>query len=395
MFIRVINSKNHKYIKVVENYREDGKVKQKVIANLGKLEDISEREAENIASKLLLLTKSKKAVDKEKSTPSIEELDRYNYGYVVYKRLWDRFKLDEILDKLVEDKEIEYDFKSVVFSMVIDRLLKPKSKLALVENKEDYFYINDELQLNHIYRSLDILSENKLNIEEALFNRNKTLFNISTDIVFYDVTTFYYESKNENDLKKFGYSKDGKFGDVQVVMGLMIDKNGLPIGYELFSGNTFDSKTMVKVLDNLKKKFNIDKVIIVADRGLNSKINLKLIKRVLKSTFNTRPIYHYKEHRIEAHFIVCFIAFMLERDLEIRLKKSKSFREYTITPNRIRDALNSLELSKIKVDNKILFMKSNHSNTQDKLKFAKNIMRFLHIKQLKNLSTKEDILCLF
>ena len=254
MFIRVINSKNHKYIKVVENYREDGKVKQKVIANLGKLEDISAREAENIASKLLLLTKSKKAVDKEKSTPSIEELDRYNYGYVVYKRLWDRFKLDEILDKLVEDKEIEYDFKSVVFSMVIDRLLKPKSKLALVENKEDYFYINDELQLNHIYRSLDILSENKLNIEEALFNRNKTLFNISTDIVFYDVTTFYYESKNENDLKKFGYSKDGKFGDVQVVMGLMIDKNGLPIGYELFSGNTFDSKTMVKVLDNLKKK---------------------------------------------------------------------------------------------------------------------------------------------
>ena len=117
--------------------------------------------------------------------------------------------------------------------------------------------------------------------------------------------------------------------------------------------------------------------------------------RVLKSTFNTRPIYHYKEHRIEAHFIVCFIAFMLERDLEIRLKKSKSFREYTITPNRIRDALNSLELSKIKVDNKIFFMKSNHSNTQDKLKFAKNIMRFLHIKQLKNLSTKEDILCLF
>ncbi|MCK4441846.1 MAG: IS1634 family transposase, partial [Sulfurovaceae bacterium] len=92
------------------------------------------------------------------------------------------------------------------------------------------------------------------------------------------MTTFYYESKNENDLKKFGYSKDGKFGDVQVVMGLLIDKNGLPIGYELFSGNTFDSKTMIRVLDNLKRKFNIDTVVIVADRGLNSKINLKLIK---------------------------------------------------------------------------------------------------------------------
>ena len=105
--------------------------------------------------------------------------------------------------------------------------------------------------------------------------------------------------------------------------------------------------------------------------------------RVLKSTFNTRPIFHYKEQRIEAHFIVCFIAFMIERDLE-----------YTITPQRIKEALNSLELSKIKVDNKTLFMKSNHSNGQDKLKFAKEIMRFLHIKQLKNISTREELICL-
>ena len=580
MFIRVTKSKNHEYLKLVENYREDGKIKQKVIANLGKVKDISAREAENIASKLLLLAKSKKAVTKEKALPELEELDRYNYGYVVYRNIWNRFKLDEILDNLVEDRAIEYDFKSVVFSMVVDRLLNPKSKLALFNNKDDYFNLNDNLNINHIYRSLDILADKKIEIEKALFARNKTLYNISTDIVFYDVTTFYYESKEENELKKFGYSKDGKFGDVQVVMGLLIDKNGLPIGYELFSGNTFDSKTMVKVLDNLKGKFNLDNVVIVADRGLNSKINLKYIKdagydylmavsikslkqsmkdkildkesytnilatedskdglyayktleydnevkydeeisnpnigemitkketitlkekfvctysvkrarkdyydrgrglekankiiqenqkssltstrsfkkfiqketkednckefimgmdwmkikeqqkydgfyaittsrldldpveviqnyrnlykiedsfRVLKSTFNTRPIFHYKEERIEAHFIVCFIAFMIERDLEIRLKKSKSFTEQTITPNRIREALNSLELSKIKVDNKLLYMKSNHSNGQDKLKFAKNIMRFLHIKQLKNISTREDLVCLF
>jgi transposase len=116
--------------------------------------------------------------------------------------------------------------------------------------------------------------------------------------------------------------------------------------------------------------------------------------RVLKSTFNTRPIFHYKERRIEAHFILCFIAFMIERDLEIRLKKSKSFTKQIITPHRIREALNALEVSKIKVNNKILFMKSNHSNGQDKLKFAKNIMQFLHIKQLKNISTKEELLCL-
>lgn len=84
---------------------------------------------------------------------------------------------------------------------------------------------------------------------------------------------------------------------------------------------------------------------------------------------------------------------MIERDLEIRLKKSKSFTHYTITPQRIKEALNALELSKIKVDNKTLYMKSNHSNHQEKLKFAKDIMSFLHIKQLKNISTREELLC--
>ncbi len=575
MFARVITSKGKEYLNIIENYRDGKKVKQRVVANLGRVDKLDIDSIENLAEKLLKIVESKKRLTNS-IEPQIEELDRYNYGYVVYRNIWRRFKLDDILDKLVEDKNIKYDFKSVIFSMVIDRLLKPKSKLALFNNKGDYFNINDELQLNHIYRSLDILAENKIAIEEALFSQNKSLFNVSTDIVFYDVTTFYYESKNENDLKKFGYSKDGKFGDVQVVMGLLIDKNGLPIGYELFSGNTFDSKTMVKVLDNLKSKFNLDKVVIVADRGLNSKINLKYIKdagydylmavsikslnkkmkdaildkesytniltkadseeglyayktleydnvvkyeeesidpqtqevlitkkeitlkekfvctysekrakkdrrdryraldkanniilnnqkssltstrsfkkfikkedncneftmgmdwmkikeqqrydgfyaittsnldldpieviqnyrnlykiedsfRVLKSTFDTRPIYHYKEHRIEAHFIVCFITFMLERDLEIRLKNSKSFQKYTITPDRIKEALNALEVSKIKVDNKTLFMKSNHSNKKEKLKFAKDIMRFLHIKQLKNISTREEILCL-
>jgi len=578
MFARVVTSKGNRYLNIIESYRDGKKAKQRVIANLGRVDKLEIDSIERLAEKLLSVVESEKKIE-QTSTPNIEELDRYNYGYVVYRKLWNRFKLDKILDKLVIDKKIKYDFKSVVFSMVVDRLMKPKSKLALIENKEDYFHINDELQLNHIYRGLDILAANKIEIEEALFNQNKTMFNISTDIVFYDVTTFYYESKNENDLKKFGYSKDGKFGDVQIVMGLMIDKNGLPIGYELFTGNTFDSKTMVKVLDNLKEKFNLDKVIIVADRGLNSKINLKYIKdagydylmavsikslnkkmkdaildkksytnilatedsedglyayktleydnvvkyeeeitnsdtgevsrtkeeitlkekfvctysdkrarkdqydrgrgldkantiilnnqkssltttrsfkkfiqkeskedncnefimgmdwmkikeqqrydgfyaittskldldpmeiiqnyrnlhkiedsfRVLKSTFNTRPIFHHKEQRIEAHFIVCFIAFMLERDLEIRLKKSKSFTTYTITPERIKEALNSLELSKIKVDNKTLYMKSNHSNGKKKLKFAKEIMRFLQIKQLKNISTREELLCL-
>ena len=87
MFLRVINSKNHKYIRIVENYREDGKIKQKVIANLGKLEDITTKEAENIASKLLELVNSSKKISDNYQVPSLEELDRQNYGYIVYKKI--------------------------------------------------------------------------------------------------------------------------------------------------------------------------------------------------------------------------------------------------------------------------------------------------------------------
>jgi len=83
---------------------------------------------------------------------------------------------------------------------------------------------------------------------------------------------------------------------------------------------------------------------------------------------------------------------MIERDLEIRLKKSKSFQDNIITPNRIKEALNSLEVSKVKVDNEIFYMKSNHTNNKDKLKFGRNIHKFLRIPQLKNLSSKDEIL---
>lgn len=577
MFARVVTARGKKYLNIINGYRDNnGKVRQEVIANLGRIDELNKSSIEKIAVKLLQSIKSDKKVVGKSSIPDIEEIDRYNYGFIAYKNIWNRFKLDEILDSLVKDKNVQYDFKNIVFSMVIDRLLKPKSKFASFLNKDDYFYINNDLKLHHLYRSLDILSANKENIELALFSKNKSLFNISTDVVFYDVTTFYYESKNENDIKKFGYSKDGKFGDVQVVMGMLIDKNGLPIGYELFSGNTMDSKTMIKILDKLKLKFNIDTVVIVADRGLNSKSNLKAIKdagydylmaakiksmakeikddilnidnyatimdkdneegqylcyernysnvvkykedissnidtgetltenkkitlqeklvctystkrakkdmydryrglekankiieenqksaitstrsfkkyihketkqsnckdfkmgldwlkikedkrydgfyaittskldldaidivenyhnlykiedsfRVLKSTFDTRPIYHHKESRIEAHFIVCFIAFMIERDLELRLKKSNTFKDETITPKRIQEALNALEISKVKIDNNIFYLKSNHTNAKDKLRLGRNIHKFLRITQLKNLNTKEEL----
>lgn len=101
---------------------------------------------------------------------------------------------------------------------------------------------------------------------------------MQVDVVFYDVTTFSFESVRKDSLRDFGFSKDAKFKEVQVVMGLLIDREGRPIGYDLFPGNTFEGKTLDVALLKLEKRFGIRRVIIVADRGINSKINLKKIR---------------------------------------------------------------------------------------------------------------------
>jgi transposase len=125
---------------------------------------------------------------------------------------------------------------------------------------------------------LDKLAENKEWIEKELFDKNHLKIGQTVDVVFYDVTTFAFQSFQVDEIRNFGFSKDCKFNEVQVVMGLLIDNEGMPIGYELFPGNTFDGKTMVASLENIKKKFSINRVVIVADRGLNSKNNLNLIR---------------------------------------------------------------------------------------------------------------------
>lgn len=158
--------------------------------------------------------------------------------------------------------------------MAVSHLLAPSSKLAVYNNQDKYCCLSP-VGLNELYRSLDILAGAKEKIEMQIFDTNRNLFNMSVDVVFYDATTFSFSSVIADGLKDYGFSKKGKPGKVQVVMGLLIDCYGRPIGYELFAGNTFDGKTLPAALDALERRFGIRKVIIVADKGIASKVNLK------------------------------------------------------------------------------------------------------------------------
>lgn len=166
--------------------------------------------------------------------------------------------------------------------IVISRLAFPTSKRKTV----DYLYrfSGKLISESGIYRFLDTLqADYKDEVERIAFEQTrKTLGNIS--VVFYDMTTLYFEAEDEDDLRKIGFSKDGKFQQPQIMLGLLVGKGGFPIGYDIFEGNTFEGKTLIPVLEKIEKKYAVGKPTVVADAGLLSRENIKKL---------TEAGYHY------------------------------------------------------------------------------------------------------
>ena len=527
MFLKISKSKGNEYISIAHSYREKGKIKQKIVGKIGRKDAFSCDDVEKIVKSLLKIVNSNMIIS---NSDNISEEERIKWGCVeAYRKLWNVFDFDNILKTAFKDSEHEFNALNAIFPAILDRLIIPCSKLKSFETQNKYFEI-EESELHHFYRSLDLLAEHKEEIEKQIFLKNLALFNQKIDVVFYDVTTYYFESNKADEFKEFGFSKDNKINEVQVMMGLLIDLEGRPIGYELFPGNIFEGNTLEISLDKLKERFNINRVVIVADRGLNSKLNFKKIKekgydyivgsklknmsakvkkealdlssynyigentdenslkykvieyinpvkteegiiefkeriictyspkrskkdkkdrerfiekakellntpsklnnkrgakkyidstienpildeekiqedsqwdgiygiqtstedlsiskieeayhqlwkieesfRVLKTNLEARPIYHWTERRIKGHFVLCFIAFLLERTLELELKKNKL--PYSV--EKIRDSLSALELSIVNMEDKKYILRSN----PDEL--AKNIFKTLKIK---------------
>jgi transposase len=276
MFIKVTKSNGIEYLNIAEGFRENGKVKHRNIAGLGRLDALlASGSLETMARKLLAIAG---VVSDGTLSENTSEGELFNYGYVAYKRIWDKLKLGELFSAIEkEHSRQKYDLNDAVFLTSVQRLLDPKSKKATCDGQNSYWRLNP-VKLETMYRGLEILSDNKERIETHLFEKTKHIRG-SMDVIFYDVTTFAFQSVEQDDLRDFGFSKDQKFKEVQVVLGLFMDSDGFPAGYDLFPGNTYDGKTLVPSLNRFKAKFDIRRVIIVADRGINSKMNLYEIKK--------------------------------------------------------------------------------------------------------------------
>jgi transposase len=280
MYIRVTkNQRGHAYYHLVESYRQDGKVKQRVLLSLGRVE---ENKLEELAE----------AINKHLETANIfnlaKEIDiesTYILGpLLVLERMANQLGVTEILKKITRDHErLQFDFQKVVFTQLCSRFIKPVSKLALYDNWIERLYpgmIDHDIELQHIYRSLDLLADHKNEIERFLYQWEKDLFTINVDVVLYDLTTLRFESTREDldELRRFGYSKEMRSDCTQVVLGLLTDTNGIPLCFEVHPGNTFEGNTLNGIVDEMRKKFAIRRFIFIADRGLFSFDNLEHIR---------------------------------------------------------------------------------------------------------------------
>jgi transposase len=280
MFVKTTKNKNGTaYYHLVESYRSEGKVKQRTLMSLGKAEDGKLDElAEAISKHSDKLSVFSLAND-------VDVKDTYVLGpLLVLQRIMESFGVSQCLSAVQsKHKKLQFDFEKVIFSQICSRFLKPVSKLSLYDNWLQRMYpqmVDHEISLQHIYRSLDLLSDHKEDIEKYLFSYGKDLFNTNVDVVLYDLTTLRFESTRTDlgELRQFGYSKEMRTDCTQVVLGLLTDTDGIPLCFETHPGNTFEGKTLDGIVDRISNKLAVRRFIFVADRGLFSIDNLEHIK---------------------------------------------------------------------------------------------------------------------
>lgn len=272
-FLRVEKKKSGTYLRIVQSYKEGGVSKHRTLYSLGKSEDYTPQQLESIAKKLLALVG--KSIE-DVIASAFSEKGRYNYGYaLIIGKLWTIYKLNNLAKKLNNKTKIKFDWESCLKLMIVERINEPCSKRRCHLNQSEYIGFNEHIKLHQFYRTLDLIHTQEATIKEHLYKQQNSLFSNVLDVVFYDVTTLYFDSQveEEDSIRKKGYSKDGKARKTQIVLGILVDKLRNPITYNVYEGNTYEGETMIEALKELQKQYKIDQVVVVADSGMIDKAN--------------------------------------------------------------------------------------------------------------------------
>ncbi len=283
MFLKKTPHKNNRiYLSICKSYRKPNtkKTSQKTVLSLGYVDELEKNYKDpikhftEVAKQMTLEEKANKqttlTIDMNELM-TLETNDMKNIGFAALSKIYHKLDINKFLINRERGINYKYPLNNIMKLLVYDRILEPESKLAAYENKDNYVEKFD-FPLEAIYRSLPIFSKHKDKMLLDIHENVKINYGRDTSNVFYDVTNYYFHIDKETDLIRKGMSKERK-GKPIVQMGMLLDNNGIPITYRLFSGNTNDFSTLLPVLSELKQNYNLKRAIVVADKGLNSGTN--------------------------------------------------------------------------------------------------------------------------
>ena len=279
------------YLSFVEGYRdENGKAKQRTIKKIGYLDDLKKQYDDPIT---YFKNKAKEMNDDKIKELTIKNIDskklslsssRKNLGYFALKKIYDEIGFKEFLKIKQKNLKLEYDLNSILELLVFSRILYPSSKNETYNNKE-IFFDKFNFSLKDLYRSLDYFDNLKEELQTLIWNNTKDSYTRDASTSYYDCTNYYFEvsyndkdliDENGNILEK-GYRKKGPSKEHRpepiIGMGLLMDRTGIPLSYDLFPGNQSEKITLRPIVKRTKSKFGIERTIVVADRGLNTSDN--------------------------------------------------------------------------------------------------------------------------
>jgi len=303
MFVRIKKSGAYRYLQLVENRWEKGKTRQRVIATLGRLDQMADKgEVESLVRSLSRFSKKALLVlsDQSKVSASAKKIG----PALIFERLWKELGMATIVVDLVEERKFGFLVERALFLTVLHRLFVSGSDRGCERWRRDYrIEGSDEIALHHLYRAMAFWGEElsdqtgrtpltprctKDVIEERMFDVRRDLFT-NLDLVFLDTTYLYFEGQGGESIGRKGHSKDHRPDLNQMVVGALLDDRGRPLACEMWPGNTADVTSVVPVVTRLKSRFGAGSFCIVADRGMISKTTIKeLEKEHLSYIFGVR-----------------------------------------------------------------------------------------------------------
>jgi transposase len=292
MFFRSKPAGAYRYLQIVHSVREGKKVRQQVIATLGRLDLLeASGQLERLMRSGLRHCESFALIDAH-AAGEIEPVAIRRIGPdLVFARLWKESGIPDVLRSILKERHYEFDVERAIYLTVLHRLFASGSDRAAERWREDYLIPGTEgLELHHLYRAMAFLGEaieelekpvgavrcTKDLVEEALFERRRDLFT-EVELVFFDTTSLYFEGQGA-EIGKRGHNKDHRPDLKQMVVGMAVDVEGCPICCEMWPGNTADVTTLVPIVKRMRERFQLREITVVADRGMVSQKTLEALE---------------------------------------------------------------------------------------------------------------------